>query len=339
MATESGIHSTRSGATLIELMVALSLGLLLVLGAIVIHQRSHTTLRTVDAVARLQEVARLALDVIETDVRMASHWGFVSRADAIVNRAGPGDALPAPFTVLQGARIDLCGGAGTRWAIDLDAYVDGSNDGYGFSCAAVGGARPLADTLLVRRAADSQPTALEANRIYLQTSHLDGRLFVPSPACTDPAQAACLPTGYLPTTSRSRALVVHAYYVSSRSTSRPDVPALRRKSFGNVNAAIAADAITDEEIVAGVEDLQVRFGVDLDADGSVDDYVNPGALPSGASVVAVTIWLRVRSEDREPGHVDGAVYEYDGMGTPYAPHDHYRRVVMARTLQLRNARP
>lgn len=339
MVAESRIQCTQAGATLVELMVALSIGLFLVLGAIAIHQRSHAALRTVDAVARLQEVARLALDVIEADVRMASHWGLVSQPGAIVNRAGPGDALPAPFTATQGARIDLCGGPGSRWAIDLDAYVDGSNDSYGLSCNAVGGAQPLADTLVVRRAADSQPTTLEASRIYLQTSHLDGRLFVPAANCANPAHAACLPPGYVPATSRSRALVVHAYYVSNRSTARADVPALRRKSFGNVNAASAAGAVTDEELVSGIEDLQVRFGVDLDADGSADEYVNPGAVPSGATVVAATIWLRVRSEDREPGHVDDAAYQNPGMGAPYAPHDHYRRVVMARTLQLRNARP
>lgn len=338
MITVRRIGHRHGGTSLVELLVAMLLGLVLIAGALVLHQQSNAALRTTEAVARLQDAGRLALDVLEADLRMASHWGLLGRAELVANRAGAGEPLPAAFTPAQGVRIDLCGGAGSRWVIALEAYLDGTNDAYGLACAAVGGAQPGTDTLVVRRAADAPPAALDPDRIHVQTSHLQGVLFVPSAACTNPADAGCLPAEHVPARSTSRLLVVHAYYVASGSAGGADVPALRRKSFGNVNAANAAQAVSDEEIVAGVEDLQLRFGLDHDGNGSVDGFVNPGAVPAGATVVAATIWLRIRTEQREPGHVDDTAYRYADMAAPFVPRDAYRRIVVSRTVELRNAR-
>lgn len=338
MSRERHCEVRDGGAGLVELMVAMLLSLVLIAGALVAHQRSRAALRTAETVARLQDAGRLALDVLEADVRMASHWGLLSRAALVSNRAGPGEPLPATFTAAQGSRIDLCGGAGSRWAIDLDAYLDGTDDGYGLACGAVGGAQAGSDTLVLRRAAESPASTLDPDRIHLQASHRQGALFVPSPGCTSAPDPACLPAGYSPAASRSRALVVRAYYVSSGSTLRPDLPALRRKSFGNVNASAASDAITDEEIVAGIEDLQVRFGVDHDGDGSVDAHASPGHVPAGGTVVAATLWLRIRAEQRDPGHVDTTAWRYADMAAPFVAGDAFRRIVLSRTIQLRNVR-
>lgn len=339
MITASRPGQRQRGGGLVEFAIAMLLGLMLIAGALTVHHRSMTAMRTADTVARLQDAGRLALDVIEPDVRMAGFWGRFARPELVVNRAGPGQPLPAPFTPMQGTRIDGCGGADSRWAIDLDAPIGGTDDAYGLSCAAVGEPRPGADTLVVRRAAEAPSESLAVDRIHLQASHVRGALFVPAPGCTNPMNVACLPDGFSPQDSQARTLVVRAYYVASSSTQRADVPSLRRKSFGNVNAAGAAAALVDEEIVAGIEDLQVRLGVDRDGDGSVDAHAEPGAAPDGATVVTATIWLRVRSEDREPGHVDLAAYHYADMVEPYVPGDAYRRVLVSRTIELRNARP
>lgn len=348
---------TQSGVSLIELMVALLLGLFLIFGAVTIYNQSRSTFRTTEAVARLQEVARLAFDVLEADVRMASYWGLNNRAEFIVNRASSTGGLPSPFTTTpidQGVRMSQCGAANSNWAIDLDRYIDGSNNSYTLTCGPFGGAASTAsDTLVIRRGAEVAPTALDPDRIYLQTSRIQGTLFVPSSSCTDPASAACIPAAYAPPASQSRALVVHAYYISTRSTLRADVPSLRRKTFGNVNAGTASDAITDEEIVPGVEDMQVCLGVDTNGDTNIDSYVNPGAVAATASVVSATIWLRIRSEDRDLSGVDGNSYvpvptddatalsqcgAAAVMAAAFTPNDRFRRIVVSKTIQLRNLR-
>lgn len=333
------ITAARAGFSLVELMLALTLSLALLLGMVAAHQQAGRLARRAETLGRLQDAARLALAVIEADLRMANYWGLHSRADWITNRANPGGALPAPFSAAQGERISLCGGGGSQWAIRLEQYVEGSNGGYGLACAATGGAVPGADTLTIRRAADAAPAALDPQRVHVQSTRTQGVLFVPAAGCTSTSNAACLPAGYLPATSQSRVLLVRTYYVSPSSTQRPGLPALRRKSLGNVNSASAGGAMTDEELVAGVEDLQLRFGVDTDGDANLDAYVDPGAIPAGARVVAATVWLRVRSEQAEPGHTDDTPYLYADMAAAWIPGDGHRRIVVSRTIQLRNTRP
>jgi type IV pilus assembly protein PilW len=328
----------QAGVSLIELMVALVLGLFLTLGAVTIYNQSRNTYRTTEAVARLQEVGRLAMDVVESDVRMANYWGLSNRADYIINAAAPGAGTPAGFTTAQMARINACGGTGSNWAINLNAYLQGSNDSYALTCAALDGAEAGTDTLTVRRASELAPTTLNANRIYLQTSRIQGTLFVPDASCLDPTDPDCIPAAYAPPASQSRELVVNSYYVNSESTLRTDVPSLRRKRFVNVNAASAGAAIEDEEIVPGVEDMQIQFGVDTTNDTNADSYVDPDAVPAGAQVVSVVIWLRVRAEDPEIGFVDDRDYQYGGMAAAFTPNDNFRRIVVTKTIQLRNTR-
>ena len=322
---------TQRGVSLIELMVALVIGLFLIFGAVTIYQQSRATFRTTEAVARLQEVARLAFDVLEADMRMASYWGLNNRAEFIVNRALLNQ--PLSLSELQSLRLEDSIGdcvGDNSWVVELDRYIGGSNNGYDLACAATGTPSDVSDTLLVRRAAEAAPAALDVDRIYLQTSRVQGTLFVPG--CTNPKLAACIPSDYLPPASESRALVVNAYYVTTGSTLRADVPSLRRKSLGT------GPAMGDEEIVQGVEDIQIQFGIDTNGDASVDAYVNPGdALLDDNDVISATIWLRIRAEDRDFGHVDGNTYQY--ADTVVAPlNDNYRRIVVSKTIQLRNTR-
>lgn len=328
---------SQRGVSLIELMVALVIGLFLILGAVTVFNQSRSTYRASESVARLQETARLALDVIETDIRMANFWGMSNHPEYIVNRAGPSQPAPAGFTPQQQTNVSLCGTAGSNWVVNLEEYIGGSNNSYGLQCAA-SNYRAGTDVVFLRRANETQPATLDPNRVYVQTSRIQGTLFVPASGCTNPLQSACLPAQYQAPASESHELEVHAYYVSSQSTLRADVPSLRRKRFANVNTATATDAIIDEEIVSGVEDLQVRFGVDTNGDTNIDQYVNPGAVPANARVVSATVWLRVRAEDRDMGHRDETPYQYADMGTAFTPNDNYRRIVVSKTVHIRNTR-
>lgn len=325
------------GVGLIELMVAMLIGLFLILGAVTVFNQSRNTYRASEGVARLQETARLAMDVIESDIRMANYWGMNNRAEYIVNRAGPSQPPPAEFNAQQQTNVSLCGTAASNWVINLNEYLGGSNNSYGLQCAASnyqGGS----DVVVIRRANEARPAALDPNRVYLQTSRIQGTLFVPNAACTLPTNPTCIPAAYLPPASESRELEARAYYVSSQSTLRNDVPSLRRKRFANVNTAVAGDAILDEEIVSGVEDLQVRLGVDTNGDSNIDQYVNPGGVPGNAAVVSATIWLRVRAEDRDFGHRDETAYQYADMAAAFTPNDNYRRILVSKTIHIRNSR-
>jgi len=333
---DPGGRKPQLGVSLIELMVAMLIGLFLVAGAVTIYSQSRTTFRTTEAIARLQETARFAFDVLEPEIRMANYWGFNSRATYIGNRASATQGVPSYFSTRE-ADIDICG---NNWAINLEEYIGGSNNGYFSSatgCLAFNNSpRTGSDTLIIRRAAELPSETLTTNRIFIQTSRIQGTLFVPTSTCLNANSPSCIPEGYSPPQSRSHALMATGYYVANDSTGRQGFPSLRRKRMvAGTGSQIAQ--VQDEEVVPGIEDMQVRFGIDTNGDTNVDQYVNPGAVPGTASVVSATIWLRVRSEEPEVGQVDSKAYQY-ADGTAVTPNDGFRRIVVSKTIQLRNTR-
>jgi type IV pilus assembly protein PilW len=320
------------GMTLIELMVSLAVGAFLMIGAMTIFAQCRTTFRVTESLARLQENARFALDVLEAEVRMAHYWGLTTTTTNIVNRAAP--------TAANGPGPDTCG---NNWTIDLDQAVGGSNNRYGFGCAGTAPVETDADTLIVRRASEDPETLplTGAATLRLQTVRGTGasRIFT----------GTTIPGGYDPATSQTHRILVSGFYVSRSSTFGAGVPSLRRHVLQTNGLMMPGGG---EEIVAGVEDLQVQLGVDTDAPdtwdrGSIDRYVNindPIVDPTNAAfnpdavVLAVRVWVRVRAERPENGFTDAVHYVYADQDVgPF--NDAFRRLVVSKTIYLRNARP
>lgn len=308
------ISSNRTaGVTLIELMVALAIGSLVIVGAITVYMQSRNTYRTSETAARLQEVARYAMDTIEPDVRLAGFWGLTNRWDLIQGRALPTETR----TAIDATVGDNCG---VNWTVNLQFAIEGTDKSYALSCSAT---NPVSwgDVLIIRRAS-SDTVAPAANRIQIQSTRIAGVLF----------NDGVRPTGYEVTNSETRDLVVHAYYVGEILPSPNGIRqfALRRQTL----IGGTTPSVRDEEIIPGVEDLQVQFGVGP-AGTSVQRYVNPGSVPAGWTVFSVRIWLRVIAEDREVGFKNDMDWEY--ANADYGVfNDDRRRVLISKTIQIRN---
>jgi type IV pilus assembly protein PilW len=316
--------------TLIELMVALAIGAFLMIGAITVFMQSRATFRVTEAVSRLQENARFALDAIEPDIRMAHYWGLTPRTYLIQGRRAPTDAA--------GIGAHTCG---NNWNINLNEAVDGTNGNYTWACGANGTAAVNSDALVVRRASEDPVVALTANTLYIQSTRSQlGQIFA----------GTVVPAGYNATTSATHRLIVNGYYVDQTS-SVAGMPSLRRKTLQN------GGGIADEEILVGVENMQIQFGIDTDVPGTavapnpnrgaVDRYVNPddpmidpadAAFNPDAEILAVRVWLRLRAERVENGLVDATNYQYAGQNFGVF-NDGFRRMVVSKTIYLRNARP
>jgi type IV pilus assembly protein PilW len=319
------------GFTLIELMVALAITSFLLIGAVTIYIQGRTSFRVNESISRLQEDARFALDLLEPDIRMASYFGLQSRPAMVENRADALDPIPAGLAVNDDCR--------QNWAIDLDRAVEVSNNAYtwGANCPAFGnGAVAGADTLVVRRASEDPVTVLDPNAMHLQTARFrTNLLFV----------GAVVPGGFPVGATATHDLVVNGYYVSQSSDGDLNTPSLRRYFLRS------GPDIEEEEILPGVEDMQIQFGVDTDPPnsptrGSVNRYVNgddpiidpldPGFIDD-AQIIAVRIWLLVRTERQENGFTDDRAYVYADRNFA-APNDGFRRMLVSRTIFLRNAR-
>jgi type IV pilus assembly protein PilW len=309
-------RSRQAGLSLIELMVALTIGSLLIAGTVFVYIQSRNSYGVNETVARLQETARYALSVIEPDVRMSSYWGLVNDPELINNRARQFDATAA---IAPGAAANACG---NNFAVDLYTTVEGSDNSYTLACAAgpSGAASPTSDTLTIRRAT-ATATAAAAGILKVYSTRSVGQIF----------NAAAAP-GPLAPMGRVNDLIVNAYYVSRDSDESAGLPSLRRK------ALINGPAFQDQEVISGVEDMQVQLGIDPTGLGSTaTQYVNPDdPIPATAQVVSVRIWVLVRANDPEVGFIDNRVYSY-GNRLNYAPNDGFRRVLFSRTVQVRNS--
>jgi type IV pilus assembly protein PilW len=330
---------TALGFSLIEIMVSLTLAGLLIGGAVEVYSQSSKTYAVHETAARLEENARYVFSVLEPDIRMASYWGLMKGSAGI---QGASAQTAAAATALAGAAATLCG---NNFGVDLTTTLEGTNDAYALGCAAYNN-RPMpgADTLTVRRASFVPTTvaAGTAGPLRICSTRLSATLVnVANVATTCPAA----PAGAV------NDLIVHAYYVDKDSSAAANVPTLYRKSLN------ATPTFVDEEILPGVEDLQVQFGIDPTGNtGVATQYVDPlaaAALPVAAQIVAVRIWLLLRAETPESGFVDNRVYQYANRSTAtgtvtsltvatsarkaYAPRDGYRRLLVSRTVMIRNS--
>ncbi len=314
-------------------MVALAIGSFLMIGAVQIYNQSRQAFVINESIARVQETAQFALDTIENDMRMASNWGRSSRALSIEGRSILGDrnpnSLPEP---------DVCGDG---WALDIALAVDGENNQYTLPCLAQPAAQANSDIVTVRRATVA-PVAIDDTRLQIQTTRIQGEIFS---ASTPPPtfSVAINPSTGLPA-STTHNLIVNSYYVANDSALVPGVPTLRRKRLTSIGGA---PTIIDEEIAPGVENIQIQLGIDVNADNTVDRYVNPGEgvydpndavnFVPGARVITARIWLVVRGVSPELGIVDPTDYEPGDVDLGTFSDD-FRRMQVSKTILLRNAR-
>lgn len=76
MSKSTGLRSR--GVSLIELMIALLIGTLLVLGLVEVFAASRTAYQLSQGIGRVQENGRFAMDYLQRDLRMAGHLGCVN---------------------------------------------------------------------------------------------------------------------------------------------------------------------------------------------------------------------------------------------------------------------
>jgi type IV pilus assembly protein PilW len=364
------------GLSMIELLVGLAIGSFIIVGAVMVYAQTRNTYAINETQARLQENARYAMALLEPDLQLAGYYGYSNNSSDF--RFKNGTAVTSVSSTEQGdpavAGLPAAGSAcGNNFAVDLLMSVQGSNSSSGpiATCTpptAAGmnaGAWYLGstvanmgtDTLTIRRASTADQPASSAGYIQLYLNELkrtNQYVFSAAPAAAP---------GPVDATRKIRNLIVRTYYVATNSRTRTAFPTLWRKSLDTDGAA---PAVIDEEILPGVEDFQVQFGldtgdhdatlgVDQDEDnnlvpdktnGVVSRWVDPNSAlmsppPAGisAQVVAVRVWLRIRADASEVDYVDGKTYSYAGVSyTPAGTDTNVRRALISRTIYLRNAR-
>lgn len=330
------------GLSLIELMVAIVLSSILVLGLVEVFAASRTAYQLSQGMARAQENGRFAVDFLQRDLRMVGHAGCVNDQALTVTGGGginqhflnttgplrfdvavqgfeatgtaPGSAVALPTT--------LSAGAATSWSPNLPAELSG-----------IGARGPIAgsDVIVLRflspigttlqsfaPGATATATPITAGKTVTTEFATTRSLFGISD-CTRASvfQATTITTGTGAITVAASGLNTSAlggseiyssggvlyraesvaYYVGVNTDGNP---ALYRVRWDSAPGATALTR-TVEELVEGVESLQLLYGEDSAAltaaqpNGYVSAMNHAGTIGGIGSATQVDRWRRVAS--------------------------------------------
>ena len=303
----SKILSRQRGVSMVELMVAMALGLFLLFALIEILINGKQSFGSANSLSRLQENGRIATNLLVSDLKRAGYMGGNSDVPRIAGTTPP--EAPAAD----------CPTGNRDWGLMIEQPLFGLNDTRaGYTC--ITAANYLrGDVLVTRHAAPwNQTGAMVASRTYLRSSLFDGAIFIGS------AQADAI--NNVPDEPNSvRELQAHGYFVgpSGRSCGAAAVPSLFRISLADTGQPVI------NELLPGIEHFQVQYGINdqyLDADNI--------ALADWPDVITARIWLLVRSECSENGFADGATYTMGDIS--YTPNDGFRRQLYSSVVMIRN---
>jgi type IV pilus assembly protein PilW len=348
------------GFSLVELMVALTIGLIILAAVSTLFVSSKQTYTTQDRLARLQENARFAMHFIIKDLRTAGYFGCVSE----LTPGSINNTLNNKTDFAWNAQIPIEGVnniAGAYGSPTGTWYPSGNN-------VMPTNAIPGTDAVTVRMADSDSDISLNQEMpnesAVLKTSTITGLsegdvIMVSDCASADIMQITQLdPTDphivhnsgdndplpgndtqflsktYSPSSSpdgtRIMKFVTRRYFISTGASGNP---ALFRQD--NIAAAV--------ELVDGIENLQVLYGKDTDSDGKPNIYLKAGdaGLQSEAdwsSVRSVRIGILARTVNEKDTDVDSNTYDIDDDGTTDVPaqNDRNKRRVFQAAVQLRN---
>ena len=324
----STLPKRQAGLSLVELMIAITLSLLLIAGVLQIFLSSKQTYATNNALSRVQESGRFAMEFLTQDIR---------------NTGYKGQCLGQPLTH---GTIDIL------WR--LDNPIEGWNDittklPTHLTDTPVNGT----DTLRIKFAAGPKEiqaattntatntsmsfgtnnTRVESNAITLVSDAISCDLFRnSSTTSTAVAKANATPAWTHAYTGMTEVLALQnsTYYIRANN-GRPN--SLVRQRLGVVSGA--PSWLPAEELVNGVQDMQILYGI-AGANRQVTDYVTANNVTNWDNVVAVRINLLVVSADTNVVP-ENQVISFNGANVTIAN----RRLaqVFSTTIGIRNRLP
>lgn len=343
-------HTSRSGHTpagsslaggfsLIELMVAITLGLFLVIGLISLIVSNSVARTEFDKSSRQIENGRYALSLLTEDIEHAGFTGATaSRTSASVTQAAP--TLCA--ATMTGAALGYSASINYVATVPFSVYTPDDPDDAVTACGLGTTHQPDTAIVAVSRASTSTMTIAAAASApgvaYLQSSTCSDETI---PFAVNPAASGTGTTRFplrqtgCTTSSPLRPLIQRVYFVSKcnvcAGASADTQPTLKVAEYD------ATGEPTITPLVEGIQDLQLYYGIDADNNGSPDSYSVAPAATDWPNVVTVRIHVLARNEDPSAGWTDNRTYDMGVAGVPVGPfNDKYKRHVYSGVARLYN---
>ena len=312
------------GLSLTELMIALVIGLLFTNGMIAVFMQSKRSFNQDEIVARMQEDARFAMDELVRDIGMASFLADLLDPSAVtldVSLAIGTDCGPGTANWMYEMIDPATGNRSTITTVDNATPAAATAS---FSCIAGAEIVPGTDIVGVKRVVGAPSAALDANGVYLRTNGTVGLLFREPPA-VPPAVAVPVPF-------QDWAYAPVIFYVRNFGQTPGDgIPTLCKKTLETG----APPTMVTECVAAGIEDLQVEFGLDNDGDGAPNNYIANPTLAQLQQAISIRIYLLARGAESDIAYTNDKVYSLSNAPI-VAPADNFYRRVYTTTVVLRD---
>jgi len=316
------------GFSMVELLVAMVVGLIIVSGAFSLHSTSRKAQIKSEVQMDMVADARFAIEMIAYDLRHAGMWGGTNK-DGLIDCKSTDDACTATSSgdTPPSAMANDCA-VGWYYNLSLPVFATNNDNPYEATCIpASEGYVDNTDVLEIRYANSNVPTALLANQAYVRSNFINGRIFIGTTAPVIEAYDSDPLT-------LNHELHAYTYYISDHTDTEDDgIPSLRRVSLVN------SPTLQTQTLISGVVDLQVQFGLDADGDMEIDRYVDPDDVASDqwSDVYAVKIWLLMRSDEQQEGIDTTKSFSIAGAAAAdFGGQDDYRYFLVTSVVDLRN---
>jgi len=333
----------QAGLSLLELMIAITIGLFLLVGLVSVFATSNQTYMDLSRAAQQIENGRFAVQVLSDDVAHAGFYGRYSQPGTI-----PG-LLPDPCVnnnvlSLQAAMALPLQGYDAPAASPIAACLPAANHVAGTDILVI---RRADSTMSAGDATSIPAAALTAGNIYLQgNADPDGAPLIAVATGAQAGDQAAFPLKNKDVTffSPIRKYHVHIYFVAPCSVpagggavctganddnGRP-IPTLKRIELTS-NGVMSVIPL-----VEGIENFQVDYGIDTDKDGVPDGaYITAPTVANWADVVAVRINVLARNLEPTNGYTDAKTYDMGAGGTS-TPGGAYKRHVYNAVIRIVN---
>lgn len=338
----------QAGLSLVELMIALTLGLLVTAAvAFVVTSQSQTREHN-QGISEAQETARLALEILSSDIAQAGYFGDFGnlrlRHEAVRYRATPTAMTPpavAPDCTATGTTNSgsFPAASGTLQAnLPFRVLWFGRAAISPLSCVT---ALPNTDLLQIKRLLASEvanaAAVHDANQFYAMTNFQQLLIYPGSNVAADNAV----------TNGRRFPYTHRVYYIANAPVDGQQVPSLFRREL---RASGASGSMSDpqpankaaEPLLTGVEHVRYFLGIDSNGDQQADRFVRAADMTNlmwddiGDSVVSVRIVVLARALRPDPLFTNEVSFDL-GDANRYQPGaDGIRRVLLSGVVKVRS---
>ncbi len=329
------------GFSLVELMVAITIGLMILAAVSAVFVSSKRSYSTQDRLSRLQENARFAIQFLTRDIRMAGYSGC---AKDIVNT---NNTLNNSTSFLYNATVPLEGidNTASTWSpstlASTLASMKANTDAIAIRSADPSLIVPVSSTMQSETDAVGVTSVAQINTndivMVADCSNADvmqvtgnGSSALAHALSGTPGNATQTLSKAYDTAAQVMKFHTRVYYVKNRTDGTP--------------ALYMQDNGTDQELVEGVESLQITYGVDTNSpsDGIPNVYLKAGengltTAAQWASVKSIRIGMLVRTPNNKDADPDiRSSYDVNGYTFNVTAGDKYQRRVFLTTIQVRN---